>query len=184
MNKKSLVLETATRLFAESGFENTSVAQICAEAEVSKGLVYHHFSSKEAILKAIFSETTDRMIDMSGQESTDSAQVQLEQLINTVLDQVQEDKLFFQLNLNIMFQPKTRALLRELISIRAAHLLASVKKIFDAISPSKSEVLSYMLIAELDGIALNYLSVFESYPIESLKAHMLDKYRNIGEQLN
>ena len=37
-------------VFAENGFENTSIANICSKAKVSKGLVYHHFKSKEAIL--------------------------------------------------------------------------------------------------------------------------------------
>lgn len=177
-----MVLKAATRLFAEAGFENTSVANICAGAGVSKGLVYHHFPSKEAILKEIFSETTDRMIEMGNIATSDSPQVQLTKLIEQVLDQVQSDKSFFQLNLNIMFQPKTRQLLSELIAIRSDYILNSVLSIFDELTPAKSEVMSYMLIAELDGIALNYLSVFESYPIESLKAHMIDKYQNMVEQ--
>ena len=50
---KEQLREAATRLFAKHGYANTSVAQICAEAGVSKG-VYHHFDSKDAILYGIY----------------------------------------------------------------------------------------------------------------------------------
>lgn len=51
---KEQLREAATRLFAKHGYANTSVAQICAEAGVSKGALYHHFDSKDAILYGIY----------------------------------------------------------------------------------------------------------------------------------
>ena len=41
----------------------------------------------------------------------------------------------------------------------------------------KSEVLSYIFIAEIDGIALNYLTVFEDYPLQMVKEELLNKYK-------
>ncbi len=170
-------MDTATKLFAERGFENTSMAQICKEANVSKGLVYHHFATKNALLREIFSATTKLMIEMSGSSTPDSSpHEQLLALIEQLFDQLQADRAFFQLNLNIMLQPGTRAILNDLIRERSAHLLASVKKLFDQMDPDHSEVSSYMFIAELDGVALDYLSIFDSYPIEALKNHMINRY--------
>ncbi len=170
-------MDTATRLFAELGFENTSMAKICAEAGVSKGLIYHHFSTKNDILREIFSTTTQRMaeISASSQESHDPHE-QLLSLIERVFDQLQNDKSFFQLNLNIMLQPGTRSVLQDLIRERSAYLLTYVRRIFDKIDPVNSEVSSYMFIAELDGIALDYLSIFDSYPIAALKKLMIKRY--------
>lgn len=170
-------MDTATKLFAEQGYENTSMAHICKEANVSKGLIYHHFDTKHALLREIFSATTQRMIEMSDTSAPNSSpQEQLVALIEQLFQQLQADRAFFQLNLNIMLQPGTRAILNDLIRERSAHLLSSVKSLFDHINPEQSEVCSYMFIAELDGVALDYLSIFDSYPIEALKTYMINRY--------
>ncbi|MFQ6792255.1 MAG: TetR/AcrR family transcriptional regulator [Thomasclavelia sp.] len=49
-----LILDVSTRLFSEKGYDDTSLQDIINETKLSKGAIYHHFSSKEDILKAIF----------------------------------------------------------------------------------------------------------------------------------
>jgi len=176
-NKRKEVMRVATHLFSEFGFENTSMAKICVEAEVSKGLVYHHFSSKKALLRAIFADTTKRMIEMSEtSEVNANPKEQVVNLIKQLFNQLKTDKLFFQLNLNIMIQPSTKNILKDLIQERATHLLASVKENFKAIDSENHELLSYVFIAEIDGIALDYLAVFENYPLDKLENHLIEKY--------
>lgn len=51
--KRVAILEAATQLFAQRGYAKTSVSEIAAAAEISKGLVYVHFPSKEALLEAV-----------------------------------------------------------------------------------------------------------------------------------
>lgn len=48
------LLAAATRLFAEQGFETTSVQQIVAAAGVTKGAMYHYFGSKDDLLSEIY----------------------------------------------------------------------------------------------------------------------------------
>jgi AcrR family transcriptional regulator len=45
--KRQMILDAATRLFTEQGYEGTSVDDIAQEAGVSKQTVYSHFGSKE-----------------------------------------------------------------------------------------------------------------------------------------
>jgi AcrR family transcriptional regulator len=47
------LLDAASRLFASRGYDQTAVEAIIAQAGVSKGAFYHHFSSKEEILEAM-----------------------------------------------------------------------------------------------------------------------------------
>ncbi len=178
-DKKSRVIEVATRLFAEQGFDKTSVDNICEAASVSKGLVYHHFNSKDEILQEIFAQTTKGMLEMNKSVTNELPGNQLVKLIESIFSQLEHDKLFFQLNLNLMFQPSTRRLLSHQIKERSAALLDSVKKIFDGIDPDQSIKLSFMFIAEIDGISLDYLSVYENYPLKELKEHLINKYKNI-----
>lgn len=49
-----LILDVATKMFFEKGYDNTSLQDIINETKLSKGAIYHHFGSKEDILKAIF----------------------------------------------------------------------------------------------------------------------------------
>ena len=47
------IIVAALRLFSESGFDATRVADVAAEAEVPVGTVYKHFADKDALLAAI-----------------------------------------------------------------------------------------------------------------------------------
>ncbi len=53
---RSRILKAASRLFAEKGFDSTGVAEICVESDVSKGALYHHFPSKQAIFIQLLQE--------------------------------------------------------------------------------------------------------------------------------
>ncbi len=46
---RSRILQTALKLFSETGFDATGVAEICGVAGVSKGAFYHHFETKQAV---------------------------------------------------------------------------------------------------------------------------------------
>lgn len=53
------ILEAAFGMFLDKGFENTSLNEIIAKAGLSKGMFYHHFESKEALLEALFERKAD-----------------------------------------------------------------------------------------------------------------------------
>ncbi|WP_438488778.1 TetR/AcrR family transcriptional regulator [Streptomyces sp. S186] len=48
------LLATATRLFAEQGYDRTSVQEIVDAAGVTKGALYHYFGSKEDLLHEVY----------------------------------------------------------------------------------------------------------------------------------
>lgn len=58
-----LILDVSTKMFCEKGYDNTSLQDIINETKLSKGAIYHHFDSKEDILKAIlfFSDIDQRL---------------------------------------------------------------------------------------------------------------------------
>lgn len=54
---KKLIIEKATELFLEKGYENTTVQDIIDSlGGLTKGAVYHHFSSKKEILLAVMTD--------------------------------------------------------------------------------------------------------------------------------
>jgi len=58
--KRHEILTAAARCFGESGFHGTSISQICAEAGMSAGHLYHYFPSKEAIIEAMVAANLER----------------------------------------------------------------------------------------------------------------------------
>jgi AcrR family transcriptional regulator len=55
------LIEVATSLFADHGYEGTSIETVLAAAGVSRGALYHHFASKEALFAAVALATSDRV---------------------------------------------------------------------------------------------------------------------------
>lgn len=51
---RAALLETATAMFAERGFSRTSLDDIAVATQVTRGAVYHHFESKQAVFEAVF----------------------------------------------------------------------------------------------------------------------------------
>lgn len=47
------IIEAASILFMQKGFEKTSMMDIAKEAGISKGAIYHHFKSKDEIIQMV-----------------------------------------------------------------------------------------------------------------------------------
>ncbi len=52
-DRRSEILDAAKRCFARTGFHQTSMQEICAEAGMSPGNLYRYFPSKEAIIAGL-----------------------------------------------------------------------------------------------------------------------------------
>ncbi|OLN22213.1 TetR family transcriptional regulator [Domibacillus antri] len=65
--KEKLIIEQAMKLFAEKGFNATSIQEIATACGISKGAFYLHFKSKEALLLAILHYYFQLMYDQLSQ---------------------------------------------------------------------------------------------------------------------
>jgi len=50
---REVLIKIALELFLENGYENTTITQIMKDANLSKGGMYHYFTSKEDVLNAV-----------------------------------------------------------------------------------------------------------------------------------
>src|SRR5256885_10785196 len=57
------LVEAATRLFAEKGYENASVSEVVAAAGVTKGSMYHYFQAKDDLLLEIYDRVLAMQLD-------------------------------------------------------------------------------------------------------------------------
>ena len=59
---RAKILAAAKRLFSTIGFQETTIAKIASEADVSTALIYHYFQDKTALLEEIVNEDIDCQI--------------------------------------------------------------------------------------------------------------------------
>jgi len=57
------ILSAAVDLFADHGYDATSVSQVITRAGVAKGGFYHHFASKDELLYAVYGELINRQLE-------------------------------------------------------------------------------------------------------------------------
>jgi len=61
-SRRERILDAAFSAFAKRGYRDTAVDDIAAAAETSKGGIYFHFPSKEAIFRELMQTTADKLV--------------------------------------------------------------------------------------------------------------------------
>jgi AcrR family transcriptional regulator len=69
---RSAIVATAKRHFARHGYSRTEISKIAADARVTTGAIYHHFSGKRALFQAVAEQLeADILAAASAVEETD-----------------------------------------------------------------------------------------------------------------
>jgi AcrR family transcriptional regulator len=90
--RREQLLTVARGLFAERGFEGTSIEEVAARAEVSKPVVYQHFGGKEGLYAVVVDrEVTQLLAAMRTALAGGSARQLIEQAAVTLLDYIEEN---------------------------------------------------------------------------------------------
>lgn len=86
--KRQAILRKAAELFAENGYDRTSMAEIALALGVSKALFYHYYRAKDDLLFDIIHDHLEELV--SAAEGADdpalSAEARLAQVIVAILD--------------------------------------------------------------------------------------------------
>lgn len=89
--RREQLIDIARRLFAERGFDGTSIEEIAARAEVSKPVVYEHFGGKEGLYAVVVDREVRRLLEMMQSALTaGQPRILLEQAATALLDYIEE----------------------------------------------------------------------------------------------
>lgn len=89
--RREQLLEIARGLFAERGFDGTSVEEVAARAEVSKPVVYEHFGGKEGLYAVVVDREVTVLLTTMRRSLTDgSSRALLERATLSLLDYIDE----------------------------------------------------------------------------------------------
>ncbi|WP_201296802.1 MULTISPECIES: TetR/AcrR family transcriptional regulator [unclassified Nocardiopsis] len=94
--RRQQLVEIGRELFAERGFDATSVEEIAARASVSKPVVYEHFGGKEGIYAVVVDREMRTLLGMMGEALTaDGARSKIENAALALLRYVEENTVGF-----------------------------------------------------------------------------------------
>ncbi|GIK79368.1 MAG: TetR family transcriptional regulator [Alphaproteobacteria bacterium] len=86
-DKRGAILRHSAAMFAQNGYDRTSMAEVAAACGVSKALVYHYYASKETLLFDILRTHLQDLIDsVVAIDRTLTPRARLRALIGAVLE--------------------------------------------------------------------------------------------------
>lgn len=95
------LLAAATRLFADQGYDRTSVQEIVEAAGVTKGALYHYFGSKDDLLHEIYGRLLrlqqERLDAVAGREAPVESRLRdaAADVVVTTIDNLDDARIFF-----------------------------------------------------------------------------------------
>lgn len=84
-NRKLEILDVTRKLINEQGLRNTSTHDIARTVGISRGTLYHHFESKEAILDALVEQISAEVYERARAIAQDESIPVMERMIKTIL---------------------------------------------------------------------------------------------------
>ncbi|RJL33611.1 TetR/AcrR family transcriptional regulator [Bailinhaonella thermotolerans] len=90
--RREQLVEVGRAMFAEKGFDGTSIERIAARAKVSKPVVYEHFGGKEGLYAVVVDREVERLLAMvTAALAASNARTKLERAAMALLQYVEEN---------------------------------------------------------------------------------------------
>ena len=134
-DKRTAILNAATRVFARRGFFNAQVADVAREAGVAAGTVYLYFRSKDDLLTSIFEKSMTRALE-EADRALDGVTDPVERLRR--LARVHLGGLGSRRDLAIVFQVELRQSTKFMERFSAAQLRTYLDHLRDAVSAAQA----------------------------------------------
>ena len=172
--KLLLISDAALRLFANRGYEGTSISQIAKDAGISKGLVYNYFESKESILNHIVDHIFDEMWARFGLVGKSKmTKEDYENFLVMSLDLVLEDPDHWRLYFAVFTQPNVMKMIMGNLMIKAAPYMQMMHDYYLEQGYENPDVWMRYVSACLDGIQMHIMLDPENFPLEDVKKIVL-----------
>ena len=155
---RKVILDASLKLFSRMGFDHTSVDDIAKSAKISKGLVYHYFTSKDQIFDALMKQSFDEMMNLESVIPGDAPPSELlKAWISQAFDQIQTQRVYLRLLFSILFQPGTQKKTSAIIRQFKKDAVQQLEQLFIRLGSSSPYADSLILGSLLDGIGLSYV---------------------------
>ncbi|MEZ4774786.1 MAG: TetR/AcrR family transcriptional regulator [Bacteroidia bacterium] len=176
------ILNAALELFAEQGYHNTSINQIRIKAEVSKGLIYNYFESKEQLLNDLVMESmAEGDVYMNEMMQLATAQEKIRYIIDLsfefIVKRADYSRLLTSLALQIEHFPDFPGL-KQIIIGKYTGLMPILESLFVEIGIPNPKEEALLFAAMIDGVGIEYCVLKDALPADTIKKYLIEKYTN------
>ena len=170
------ILSASLDLFANKGYDATSIESIAKKAGISKGLIYNYYDSKKDILIAIFSDARDQGEHIiESLKSGNNAAQKVRGIVEMYFDMLEKNPEYFKLIAVLSLQPGVMEDTKEWTGEMFKRNQELIGSIFNK-GKHKDPIKGLMLDAMLDGILLNFIRYGSKYPMAALKERIINEY--------
>ncbi len=175
-NAKENIIQIAMKMFAENGFHKTSTASISKEANISTGLLFYHFKSKEKLLDAIMDLVLEKLNQIIYNIRKASPIAQLENIIDNFINSLRQDGPFWDLYIMLLYQPDTKDLILERVREHTQRFKQKVYELMVALGREDPKAISFEFEIYRIGVFASYQSNHSDDFLEKAAIRMKEKY--------
>lgn len=176
-SKRTLIMNTALKLFAVEGYYVTSISKIASAANISKGLLYNYFKSKEDLLSEIFHLGMDELFkDFDPNHDGVLTEEELIFFIDKTFQKLNENKDFWKLYFILIMKPSVFKIYEKRFMELVAPLFQTLENYYSAKGSKNPNAEARLLGAILDGVGMHYILDPENFPIEIVKQIIIEKH--------
>jgi AcrR family transcriptional regulator len=124
--RRALLLERATQLFGDHGYDGVSMAQLAREANISKALLYHYFPSKRRLFEAALAAGAQELRERTRPDPKRPPAEQLAATLDAFLGWVQERPAAYAKMLESAGAREVRETMAQVRAETAARILAGL----------------------------------------------------------
>ena len=173
-----IIIKSALELFAEEGFNSTSMQSIAKIAGVSKGNLYNYFTSKQDLLKGVLNFGLDQFADFFDTTSVELiTEKEFEAAIRGNFEMINSNKLFWKLYYNLFAQSKVQQIFTEIFTPFLEQFLTIFETYYINKGDKDPKATTLLLGSTLDGVSLGYLMMGDTYPLQEVVDQLIEKFK-------
>lgn len=170
------IIEASFELFANAGYSKTSMAMVAEKARVSKGLIYHYFPGKQAILEAIVDGLSQLASEMLSFPEGTTPAGKLKYIIEQTFDFIEHRPALGKLMINLALQKDAFDAIRTKVDQINKEQIELLANVLEELGYKDPVLTAYELGAMFDGILLAYVATGDDYPLHQMKQKIISDY--------
>jgi AcrR family transcriptional regulator len=175
--RKKQIMEVALELLAEEGFGKVSISKIAKKAEISKGLMYNYFKSKEDLIVEIMISAFYELADIfDPNKDGELTNEEMHYFIDKMFDVLKENIRTWRMYFMVIFQPEVYKLVKPKLMQLLSSSMETALGYFVKKGYEDPEAELRIFSAMLDGIALHYVMDPVHFPLEGVKKKLHNMY--------
>jgi AcrR family transcriptional regulator len=176
-SRRLKIVEVALKLFALEGYGHVSISRLASEAGISKGLMYHYYKSKDALLAAIIEHGMNEMMELLDINHNGIVETkEMESFIRKVFSEVRHHQDYWILLFSVILQPNVKEHIKGNAIIQSVeNMMRMFLTYFESqgFEDPALEMVTFSAMMEGFGLLLIY-----AYPIYAFPKDLMTKFEN------